>query len=1063
MTSRIDAGSDISAEIRALNQIFATARYGVDGKLVAANFTFLRLLECDLDDVVGRCSSSFLSDNAQRDHHDQLWQALRGGEPQQRTELWTSRDGKELWLNSRYAPLTREDGSLEAIVQIVSDVTAAQERESDERGQIAAINNTIAVAQFALDGTILDANALFLAAFGYELEDVRGRDHAIFVDQEVAGSAEYRDFWRDLAKGEHKSGEVRRIHKDGSAVWLQALYSPIMDLAGRPIKIVQYASDVTSEKLKEADHQSQVTAIHTSNCVVTFDMFGTILDANALFLRAMGYSLDEVRGRHHRLFLENAYAHSTEYAVFWHDLSKGQHRSGQYKRFGKDGREVWLQATYNPIFDTAGKPIKVIKYASVVTEERLLQAEHQGQIAAINSTKCVISFELDGTIIDANENFLDATGYRFSEVRGRHHRMFVLPESTDSSEYKSFWDDLAAGKHRSGEYKRLGKDGRQIWLQATYNPIFDLNGRPFKIVKYATDITAEKLLQADYKGQIEAINKSQGVATFALDGTILDVNENFLATLGYTIEEVKGRHHAMLVDRHVAAGGDYAEFWQTLRSGEYHAGMYKRLGKDGREIWIQASYNPILDLNGQPSKVIKYATDVSANVALSEAYEDAKRQAQHDAATSLPNRVKLSAFMSNCLAGPAGSMVVLYVDLDRFKTINDGFGHHTGDVVLGEVADRMRRALHDDQMVARVGGDEFVIAGPGMPTDAIEAFCKRLYDILTAPISLDGNDITVDISVGIAVAPTDGTTPDELLRSADAALSHSKEAGHGFYSFFATDLNEKLVAQRKMTEDMRRSLAAGDFYLEYQPRFDTRARRIRSVEALVRWAHPERGRINPLDFISLAEQNGLIVPLGDWVLHTACHTAAQWDGIGVSVNVSPIQFRDGRLVQKVRDCLASSGLPAGLLELEITEGVLLDEANRATELLAELKTLGVKLAIDDFGTGYSSLSYLRNFPFDVLKIDRSFISDLGTSEGARSIVQAIVALGRALGLEVTAEGVETNEQLVMLIADQCNEVQGYLLARPVAPEVIEQLLERGRQATRERATQERPQLASAAG
>jgi diguanylate cyclase (GGDEF)-like protein/PAS domain S-box-containing protein len=1058
--SRIDVSSEVSAEVRALNQIFATARYGADGNIEAANFAFLRLLGCDLDELVGQSSSRFLSNSHQRQHHFDLWEALRRGEPQERTELWIAKAGKELWLHSRYAPLSHQDGSIETIVQIVSDVTAAQERESDERGQITAINKTKAVVQFALDGTILDANTLFLDAFGYRLDDIRGRHHSILVDKHVADSSDYRDFWRDLAKGEHKYGEYCRVHSNGNTVWLQGLYSPVLDLAERPIKIIQYSSDVTNEKLRQADDQSHVAAIHKSNCVVTFDMSGTILDANDLFLEAMGYTLDEVSGRHHRLFMDNSYAHGSEYAIFWHDLRKGQHRSGQYKRFGKDGREVWLQATYNPIFDTAGQPIKIVKYASVVTEERLLQAEHQGQIAAIHGTQCVISFQLDGTIIDANENFLDLTGYRFSEVRGRHHRMFVPPDMAESSDYQSFWEDLEAGRHRSGEYKRLGKDGREIWLQASYNPIFDLNGRPFKIVKYAADITVQKLRQADYQGQIEAIHKSQGVAAFALDGTILDVNEKLLAALGYTIDEVRGRHHGMLVDRNVSAGREYAEFWETLRSGTFHAGMYKRLGKDGREIWIQASYNPILDVNGKPSKVIKYATDVSANVALAEAYEDAKRQAQHDAATSLPNRVKLSAFMSNCLAGHAGSMTILYIDLDRFKAVNDRLGHAIGDVVLGEVADRMRRALRDDQMVARVGGDEFVIAGPGMSTEATEDFCKRLYEIATAPISHDGNDITIGLSVGIAVAPADASTPDELLRAADTALCRSKENGRGFYSFFANDLNEKLIAQRKLTDDMRHSLAAGDFFLEYQPRFDTRQRCIRSAEALVRWAHPERGRVSPLDFIPLAEQNGLILPLGDWVLRTACDAAARWNGIGVSVNVSPIQFRDGTLPQKVRDALAGSGLPPALLELEITEGVLLDDANRASAVLAELKTLGIKLAIDDFGTGYSSLSYLRNFPFDVLKIDRSFITDLGSSDEARSIVQAIVALGKALGLEVTAEGVETNEQLLMLIADQCSEVQGYLLSRPVSVDVIEQLLARSREAP---SPQPRAELARAVG
>lgn len=1030
---------NLSTEVRALNQLFATVKYDVDGKITAANPHFLRMMGYDLSELLGATDTLFLSKSAERGRQKDLWQRLRAGEQREAISLWIAKLGAELWLQSRYVPIQTEDGSVTEILQIVTDVTREKAREADERGQIAAINANQAVVHFSLEGIILDANAQFLRATGYALHEIIGCHHSIFVHD--PDTVEYREFWRSLARGEHKAGEYRRRRRDGEDVWLQALYSPIFDPAGRLMKIVKYASDVTTQKLRQADYEWQINAIHKSNSVITFDMHGTILDANEQFLEAVGYTLDEVQGRHHKMFVERSHAHGTQYATFWNDLRKGRHRSGLFKRFAKDGEEIWLQATYNPIFDANGKPVKVVKYASVVTDERLVQAEHEGQIAAIHNAQCVVSFELDGTIIEANENFLSATGYKFVDVRGQHHRMFVEPEEAISEDYLNFWDDLAKGNFRAGEYKRIGKNGHEVWLQATYNPIKDLNGRPFKVVKYATDVTEAKLRQADYQGQIEAIHKSQGVAVFDLDGTVIDLNPNFLHMLGYDLDEIRGRHHSVLIARDEAAGEDYVGFWDTLRSGSYHSGMYKRVGKDGREIWIQASYNPIFDLNGKPTKVIKYATDVSSNVELAAAFDDARRQAQHDSATSLPNRVKLSSYMENCLAGPAGSMVVFYLDLDRFKPINDTYGHHVGDRVLGEVADRMRRALRDDQIVARVGGDEFVIAAPGMPTEAIERFCSHIHDIVTSPIRHEGVELSVGVSIGVAMSPSDGTTPDELLRAADAALYRSKENGRGQFSFFSTDMNCKIAVQRQMTEGMRNSLAAGEFYLEYQPRFDARARNIRSAEALVRWAHPERGRISPAEFIPLAEQNGLIVPLGDWIMRTACETATHWHGIGVSVNVSPVQFRDANFVQKVRDCLDETGLEPSLLELEVTEGILLEDADRAISLLKELKEVGVTLAMDDFGTGYSSLSYLRNYPFDVIKIDRSFVSDLDRKESARPIVQAILGLGRALGISVTAEGVETNEQLAILTADQCNEVQGFLLARPLRAEQVAELLQ----------------------
>jgi diguanylate cyclase (GGDEF)-like protein/PAS domain S-box-containing protein len=1040
-TSSYSLKSSASAVLRAFNQVYASARYDVHGKIIAANPQFLRLLGYDLDELVGQADFLFFSQSFQRNLQNELWEQLRAGAMREQVALWVNKSGHELWLKSRYVPIIDGEGTTFEVVQIVEDVTDQQEREADDRAQIKAINRTQAVAQFGLDGMLLSANEVFFTTFGYQPVAIQGKSHDLFVSAEEAKSHEYKEFWERLCRGQSQTGEFRRCSADGRDIWLQGVYSPVLDPAGRSVKIVLYAHDITQQKLRQVDYEWQINAIHKSNIAVTFDNYGTILDANEVFLKATGFALDEIVGNHHRIFIESTHAHGSNYATFWSDLKKGKHRAGTYRRKRKDGSPIWLQATYNPIFDASGNVMKVVKYASEVTAERLMQADHQGQIAAINAVQCVASFDLDGNVIDANENFLAATGYKFADVRGRHHCIFVDEQMAQSVEYRSFWEGFKQGEIRSGEFKRFCKDGSEIWLQATYTPILDMNGKPFKVVKYATNVTAEKLAEADYRGQIDAINKLQGVAVFKLDGTITGANDNFLNVFGYEREDLLGQHHSSLVERDHYTSQSYIDFWRNLRAGEGQGGMFKRLGKDGKVIWVQASYNPILDLNGVPSKVILYATDVSENVALANAFEDAQRQNHHDAATSLPNRVKLSNFMSNCLAGAEAKMAVFYIDLDRFKPINDNLGHHVGDRVLGEVADRMRRVLSEDQLVARVGGDEFVIAAPGMTSDDVELFCRRLYEVVEPPIVFDGKALSVGMSIGVAIAPYDGKTPDDLLRASDTALSKSKDNGRGQYSFFAKDMNDYLLAQRQLTNDMRHSLTAGDFYLEYQPRFDTRSRKIRSAEALVRWSHPERGRIAPIDFIPLAETNGLIIPLGDWILRTACKEAAAWGGIGVSVNVSPVQFRGGDLVDKVKSALAEFGLEPHHLELEITEGVLLEDEDHAVELLKSLKEIGVTLAMDDFGTGYSSLSYLRKFPFDVIKIDRSFITDLELSGSARSIVQAILALGKALGLSVTAEGVETNEQLAILTADQCNEVQGYLLARPLRYEQMLDVLE----------------------
>ncbi len=370
------------------------------------------------------------------------------------------------------------------------------------------------------------------------------------------------------------------------------------------------------------DDAAILKALNHSQAVIQFKPDGTILTANDNFLNVMGYSLDEIKGKHHRMFVVPGFESTAEYKMFWDKLARGEYQAAEYKRIGKGGKEIWLQASYNPIKDKDGRVVKVIKYATDITAQTIQTADFGGQIDAIHKAQAVIEFELDGTIITANENFLYAMGYSLGEVKGKHHSMFAEKHFAASSEYKQFWEDLARGEFNAGEYKRLGNGGKEVWLHATYNPIFDPDGKPFKVVKYATDITEQKMQNADFNGQIDAIHKAQAVIEFELDGTIIIANDNFLGAMGYSLDEVKGKHHSMFADKQFAASSEYRQFWADLADGRFQAAEYKRLGKGGREVWIQASYNPILDPDGRPFKVVKYATDITAQV---KAREEAQR------------------------------------------------------------------------------------------------------------------------------------------------------------------------------------------------------------------------------------------------------------------------------------------------------------------------------------------------------------------------------------------------------------------------------------------------------
>ena len=359
--------------------------------------------------------------------------------------------------------------------------------------------------------------------------------------------------------------------------------------------------------LQMANLEGQMAAINKSQAVIEFELDGTVQTANENFLKTLGYTIEEVRGKHHRMFCEPSYTNSLEYKQFWQKLGRGEYESNEYKRLGKGNKEVWIQASYNPIFDRQGKPFKVVKYATDVTSQKLQTADFQGQLAAISKSQAVIEFGLDGIIQTANDNFLKTLGYTLAEIAGKHHRMFCDATYAGSQEYKAFWEKLNRGEFDSGEYKRIGKGGKEVWIQASYNPIFDLNGKPVKVVKYASDISAQKMKDA----QLAALSRAQAVIDFTPDGTILDANDNFIKTLGYGLDEIKNKHHSMFCVPEYVKSSSYREFWLNLAKGEFQSDQFLRIAKGGKQVWIQASYNPVFDLTGKVFKVVKYATNIT--------------------------------------------------------------------------------------------------------------------------------------------------------------------------------------------------------------------------------------------------------------------------------------------------------------------------------------------------------------------------------------------------------------------------------------------------------------------
>ncbi|MFK7891316.1 MAG: PAS domain-containing protein, partial [Granulosicoccus sp.] len=501
-------------------------------------------------------------------------------------------------------------------VKVQKDEATAVAKEN--QAMIDAIDRVQAVISFDLDGNVLHANDNFLNTLGYTLDEIQGKHHRMFCEQDYSSSLDYKLFWKNLAAGEFATGEFKRLGKDGEAVWISASYNPVFDDAGKPVKVIKYATDITQSKVKAADDAGKITAINRAQAVIEFDLDGVILHANDNFLNTVHYSLEEIKGKHHRMFCEPELVASREYTQFWEALGRGEFHAGEFLRLAKDGSDVWINASYNPIVDADGKPVKVVKYAVDITEEKARKAIDDGKLAAIDRAQAVIEFDLQGNILSANENFLQTVGYTADEIAGQHHRIFCEASYVNSDAYRKFWETLRSGTFDQGEYKRFTKTGDEIWIQASYNPVMNAKGQPYRVVKYAVDVTESKLLAAENDGKIKAIDKAQASIEFTAEGRILTANEAFLNVTGYVLDEIVGQHHRMFCESDYTSSDEYRRFWEKLGQGTFDAGRYKRIGKGGTVVWIQATYNPIVDMNGDVMKVVKYATNITSQVEVEE-------------------------------------------------------------------------------------------------------------------------------------------------------------------------------------------------------------------------------------------------------------------------------------------------------------------------------------------------------------------------------------------------------------------------------------------------------------
>ncbi|BBJ23151.1 EAL domain-containing protein [Candidatus Nitrotoga sp. AM1P] len=656
---------------------------------------------------------------------------------------------------------------------------------------------------------------------------------------------------------------------------------------------------------------------------------------------------------------------------------------------------------------------------------------------------------LDGRWLRVNNKLCIITGYSEEELLTHDRPSITYPD--DIPDELNSMQQLLAGDVPSStkEMRYTRKDRSLVWVNLTWSLTRTSTGEPDYFIEVIEDITKRK--EATERLRLfarifDTIN--EGVVVTDASNNIMLVNPAFSVITGYSATEAIGKNprilHSGLMDK-----AFYDKMWQSIKKTGRWQGEITDRRKNGESYVEWLSISTMKDERGEFSHHIAVVSDISERKA---AEERMVYIAQHDFLTGLPNRMMLHDRLTQAIAHAEREqrkVAVMFLDLDRFKAINDTLGHLTGDKLLQVVADRINSVARTSDTVSRLGGDEFAIMLPYIENaDDIAMIALKLLASIAGPCVIDDNEIEVTTSIGISVFPEDGVDSESLIAHADAAMYQAKGNGRNNYQFFTREMNRRTLERMLIKNKLSHALERNELFLLYQPQVDLKSGHIIGAEALVRWDNPLYGKVLPAQFIPIAEENGLIPPIGEWVLREACRQNQAWRKLGLmkitmAVNISSVQFRQKNLGEIIKAILSESGLTPSGLELEITESVVMQDAEAAILLLEDMKAMGLKLSVDDFGTGYSSLSYLKRFPIDKFKIDQSFVRDLTTDTDDAVIISTIISMAHSLKLKVIAEGVETAEQLAFLKQQGCDEIQGYYFSQPVSAEEFTKLLSSG--------------------
>lgn len=804
-------------------------------------------------------------------------------------------------------------------------------------------------------------------------------------------------------------------------------------------------------RLSEEVWKLSTVAHRTTNIVVITDPDGRVEWANDAFRRTTGYELDEIRGKPHRSLLDCEETDRTTISSIEEALANRQPIQAEIVSRTKDGRLIWTNIDIQPVNSETGEHIGFMAIESDITDLKKVSSEVAKRNADLEMMSAIANIGEWILDLQSQEIFWSSEVRRIHEVDATYAPSFsdaiaFFPDGARSRLTEGLQNCITSRKPWEMELPIVTAKGSDRWVRVYATPIVQ-DDTVVKLVGAAQDVTdmvhaREELAVSSRRLEMAAEGASIGLWDWDVTNDRLWTHPTWWQHLGF--EQGRDAVPDAIADK-VIHPDDLPRVVANRRafldnSSRQLVNEFRHIDGSGEWRWISSmGRSTAWGADGRVTRVSGVYVDIHERKI---AAEQALYAAHHDMMTGLVNRTEFTRLIEERVSASMNgqtSFAVLAMDLDRFKSINDTFGHEAGDIVLVGVAKRLRALVREEDVVARLGGDEFaiILEGGRNCRERCAAVSARILNQIRLPFDHDGRSLQVGVSIGIAIAPDHGHDADTLIRAADAALYAVKEDGKNGYRVFDAELSTRAQERRNLEADLREAQARGEFELHFQPQVDLLSRERLSVEALLRWRHPTRGFIPPDVFIPIAEETGLIVPIGDWVIEEACRLAAAWpEPLPVSVNLSAAQLGKTDLLAVVTRSLLRSDLSSHRLEIEVTESVFLKKDDALLADLRQLHELGIRLALDDFGTGYASLGYLQKLPFDRIKIDKSFIAGIGANDQSAAIVCAVVNLARSLGMETTAEGVETEEQASLLRAAGCTVAQGFLLSRPVPNDAL---------------------------